>query len=173
MKALRKSLIASLGFAILVAALVPSVGEARGFGFAFGLANRRVAGSYLGELNDGSNLTPGLFTFNRDGTAQASFSNEGDIGTPMYGAWRSTGFREISGTFLDFIYDQDGNLTGILRADFTHTFLDKHFNTFEGDVVVSIFSSPNDPLAPDPVPDFGPFEFTVSGQRIPAAGIMP
>jgi hypothetical protein len=174
MKALRNSLFAAVGLVILVGALVPSLSDARGFGFKFGFANR-VAGSYLGEFNDGMNPpVPVLFAFNRGGTATASFNNEGDIGTPMYGSWRSTGLLKIGGTFIDFLYDPGGNFVGTLRADFTQTFDDRHFNTFTGDVVISIFFPGNDPLDPASVPDVGPIVGpTVTGQRIPAAGILP
>jgi len=172
MKASKTSLFAALGFTILVAALVPSLSDARGFGFKFGFANR-VAGSYLGTFQldpvDSMEfpLVPALFMFNRDGTALGSFADEGDIGTPMYGSWRKTGKHEISGTFIDFTYFPTGAHGGSLRAEFIQEF-DEHFNTFVGTVIVNFFALGVDPLDPNSPVAFDPLTGTVTGQRIPA-----
>lgn len=167
MKTSKTPLLAALGLAIFVAALVPSVGKARGLGFAFGFGNR-VAGSYLGQVDGEFDAFPALFSFHPDRTA--ILSDAGGGASVGLGSWKRTGDRQIKGTFMQFLFF-DGVLARM--AVFTHdTTFSEDFKSFETDGFAEIFECSFDSgtgfecdTDSDPV---DAFPFTVTAQRIPA-----
>ncbi len=183
MKALRNSLFAAAGLVILVGALVPSLSDARGFGFAFGFANR-VAGSYLAvaELQGLPVPVQLLITINRDGTLQVSNSNDFGSGASLgfstlsHGAWKKTGFLEISGTIFALLFDNTGLLVAISQTNFRQRCIDKHCDMIDAELSVAFFAC--NAVCPNPQnvhePPLVPFiqtSGTYSGERIIPAGV--
>jgi len=150
-------------------------------GFGLGL---RIAGSYLVEFEQLPPFprppVPALATLHVDGamtaTDVATMFGDGNVGvlgyrSPIHGAWRRIGNRDVAFRLLGFGYDQAGNLgaPGLGGGSMLRTSGDLAFannlSSFSGTAQVEVFAPGQDPLDGDEVPLFS-IPIAVEGRRI-------
>jgi hypothetical protein len=138
---------------ILIAAFLLSVSGA----FAQSLlppvavpANNSITGSWqVNSTPDGAPPFRGLITFSEGGGMIASAQgdnliNAGSLATPGHGAWSRTGNREFLFTFVQILYNADGEHDGMIRIRHTAT-MNKSGNAWTGQLTLEVFD-PGDNL---------------------------
>ena len=112
--------------------------------------NNSIAGSWqVKSTPDGAPSFRGLITFSEGGGMIASAQgdnliNAGSLATPGHGAWSRTGNREFLFTFIQVLYNADGEYDGMIRIRHTAT-MNKSGNTWAGQLTLEVFD-PGDNL---------------------------
>ena len=104
-----------LGGAAVLAALAPSVVAADEE------ASHTLEGAWIGSTNAGPAFPPfrAAYTFARGGGMVTSSSidlSPRSLSTPGYGTWKRTGAHDFLFTFDAFVFDQQGNPAGLVKA---------------------------------------------------------
>jgi len=104
-----------LGGAATLAALAPTVASADE------QANHTLEGGWIGTTNSGPPLGSFMaaFMFARGGGMVTSSSidlSPRSLSTPGYGTWQRSGARDFLFTFDAFVFDQQGNPGGLVKA---------------------------------------------------------
>jgi hypothetical protein len=117
-----------------------------------GNSTRRIAGTYLIDVNLDGFMVQALATLTKEGLVIATDTDDHALfHSPKHGVWRRTGRREVTIRIYEYDYDATGVLERTFRLDF-FVHLDRDLEGGEGDVVFDVFLPFQDLLNDEPFP---------------------